>query len=168
METAPLQLHSLLNHHCRHRGCCYSAPIASRPSYSCLQISVHFLLPACNRGPKSNVRWSPHCEIFMVTPFENPVLLWKCLPACLPACPIAASQFPCIMPPHCCRFRSVPSSRAAPSKFRMTTFVETPTSKVSSSPKVFKSQLTTPPRRLGSFFSHAIPTFSPPNIRFFT
>ena len=176
-ETAPSQVHSLVRHHCRHRRCCchcHSIAITSL-SYSCLRISVHFLQQGARKMLKvvrrKCIDGRPRTNTYYLSRLlmKTPRTLLYCGNVCLPTPPVVvASQFPCIMPPHCCRFRSVPSSRAAPSKFRMTTFVETLTSKVSSSPKVFKSQLTTPPRRLGSFFSHAIPTFSPPNIRFFT
>ena len=93
---------------------------------------------------------------------------------CLPPDVVVASQFPCIMPPHCCRFRHLLLLRAR-SKFGMTTFSKPslPTflqeSQAARKFSSHSSQLTSPPGII--FLECHPPFFSPPphpNLRFFT
>ena len=144
VETAPLQLHSLFNIIIVD----IARPLlfrAHRESSVALIRASKFRCTSCmQQGVKINMIFNL-IVIFMETPFENPVILWNCLPAFLHAPSLVASQFPCIMPPHCCRFRFQ-------IKFRMTTFGETALSRC---PKSFQVTII----NLGSFFSHAIPLF---------
>ena len=121
-------------------------PRPSRVVVGLIRASKFRCTSCMQQGAEIDALWSPHCDIYGNSICE-PCLIVEMF-ACLPACPIvAASQFPCIMPPHCCRFRFQ-------TRFKMTTFGETA---LSSCPKSFQVTI-----NLGSFFSHAIsPLFSP-------